>query len=239
MHSPVGQDPSGVDSVEPVEPTTPLSRRSVLKGIAIAGRRRRDRELLVVVEDERPTRLDRARRAPTRRRRCRLRRRFRRCCASPGSRPNPTLPEGTDTMPKIEHIVVVMMENHSFDDRFGMLGRGDGFKLDSSGRPLDANPMADGRLRARVPHAVDVPARRRARAELGREPHLVQQRPQRRFRARERPGRDGLLGRDRHSLLLRARARRFRVLRPLLLLGRSRRRIRTGASSSRAPRRAS
>src|SRR5205823_4434638 len=64
----------------------------------------------------------------------------------PGSRPNPTLPEGTDMLPKIEHIIVVMMENHSFDGRFGMLGRGDGFKLDASGRPLDANPMSDGRL---------------------------------------------------------------------------------------------
>jgi phospholipase C len=64
----------------------------------------------------------------------------------PGSRPNPTLPEGTDMLPKIEHIVVVMMENHSFDGRFGMLGRGDGFKLDGSGKPLDANPMNDGRL---------------------------------------------------------------------------------------------
>jgi phospholipase C len=56
------------------------------------------------------------------------------------------LPVGTDTIPKIEHIVIVMMENHSFDDHFGMLGRGDGFKLDAQGRPLDANPMADGRL---------------------------------------------------------------------------------------------
>ncbi|MDQ1458444.1 MAG: phospholipase, partial [Actinomycetota bacterium] len=64
----------------------------------------------------------------------------------PGSRPNPTLPEGTDMLPKIEHIIVVMMENHSFDGRFGMLGRGDGFKLDANGKPLDANPMADGRL---------------------------------------------------------------------------------------------
>src|SRR3954470_7117493 len=64
----------------------------------------------------------------------------------PESRPNPTLPEGTDTMPKIEHIVIVMMENHSFDGRYGMLGRGDGFKLDANGTPLDANPMADGRL---------------------------------------------------------------------------------------------
>ena len=64
----------------------------------------------------------------------------------PGSRPNPTLPEGVDTMPEIEHVVVVMMENHSFDGRFGMLGRGDGFKLDANGRPLDANPDGKGKL---------------------------------------------------------------------------------------------
>ncbi len=62
----------------------------------------------------------------------------------PGSRPNPTLPEGTDTMPEIEHIVIMMMENHSFDDHFGMLGRGDGFKLDPNGKPLDANPDGKG-----------------------------------------------------------------------------------------------
>jgi phospholipase C len=64
----------------------------------------------------------------------------------PGSRPNPTLAEGTDTIPKIEHIVIVMMENHSFDGRFGMLGRGDGYELDANGQPLDANPLPDGRL---------------------------------------------------------------------------------------------
>ena len=57
----------------------------------------------------------------------------------PGSLPNPALAEGTDTMPQIEHIVVLMMENHSYDDHFGMLKRGDGFKLGSNGLPLDAN----------------------------------------------------------------------------------------------------
>ncbi len=61
----------------------------------------------------------------------------------PGSRPYPHLPEGVDTLPQIEHIIVVMMENHSFDDHFGMLGRGDGFRLDHHGRPLDANPYHD------------------------------------------------------------------------------------------------
>ena len=55
-------------------------------------------------------------------------------------------PEGTDTMPQIEHIVVLMMENHSYDDHFGMLKRGDGFKLGSDGLPLDANLYTDGKL---------------------------------------------------------------------------------------------
>jgi phospholipase C len=46
---------------------------------------------------------------------------------------------------QIEHIVVVMMENHSFDNYFGMLGRGDGFRLDRHGRPTATNPDASGR----------------------------------------------------------------------------------------------
>ena len=66
-----------------------------------------------------------------------------------GDRPDPTRPEGTVTIPEIEHIVVVMMENHSFDNYFGTLGRGDGFTLDSAGRPTNSNPDADGKpLRA-------------------------------------------------------------------------------------------
>jgi phospholipase C len=64
----------------------------------------------------------------------------------PGSRPNPKLPEGTDTLPQIEHIVVLMMENHSYDDHFGMLKRGDGFKLGTDGLPIDANLYTDGNL---------------------------------------------------------------------------------------------
>jgi len=39
----------------------------------------------------------------------------------PGALPNPRLPEGTPTMPRIEHIVVLMMENQSFDGVLGML----------------------------------------------------------------------------------------------------------------------
>ena len=58
---------------------------------------------------------------------------------APGSRPSPQLPEGHDTLPQIEHIVVLMMENHSFDDHLGMLKRADGFKLGADGLPIDAN----------------------------------------------------------------------------------------------------
>jgi len=66
----------------------------------------------------------------------------------PGSRPNPALAEGTDTLPQIEHIVVLMMENHSYDDHFGMLKRADGFKLGSDGLPVDANPYNGQLLKA-------------------------------------------------------------------------------------------
>ena len=67
----------------------------------------------------------------------------------PGSLPNPKLPEGTDTISEIDHIVVVMQENHSFDNYLGMLGRGDGFTLDQRGRPTNTNPdPAGGYVRA-------------------------------------------------------------------------------------------
>jgi phospholipase C len=39
----------------------------------------------------------------------------------PGSRPFPHLPAGHESMPEIRHIVVVMMENHSFDNLLGMV----------------------------------------------------------------------------------------------------------------------
>jgi phospholipase C len=71
----------------------------------------------------------------------------------PDSLPYPDLPAGTDTMPGIEHVVVVMLENHSFDNILGMLGRGDGFTLGPSGRPTASNPYSDGR----VQHAFRMP----------------------------------------------------------------------------------
>src|SRR5438067_622022 len=63
----------------------------------------------------------------------------------PGERPFPHLPVGTDSIPQIKHIVVLMMENHSYDNHLGMLGRpgADGFKLGSNGKPTAANPYPD------------------------------------------------------------------------------------------------
>jgi phospholipase C len=57
----------------------------------------------------------------------------------PGSRPYPRLPVGVDTLPQIDHIVVLMMENHTYDNYLGMLDRGDGLPRDRSGRPRTYN----------------------------------------------------------------------------------------------------
>jgi phospholipase C len=57
---------------------------------------------------------------------------------APASRPFPDRPPGTDCLPEVRHIVVLMMENHSFDNYLGHLGRGDGLPAGTS------NPSADG-----------------------------------------------------------------------------------------------
>jgi phospholipase C len=68
----------------------------------------------------------------------------------PDALPDPSRPAGepTDALP-FDHIVVVMMENHSFDNYLGMLPRrgqaaADGFSFDSAGRPTNANPYKGG-----------------------------------------------------------------------------------------------
>jgi phospholipase C len=73
----------------------------------------------------------------------------------PGSLPYPKLHPGTDTIPQVKHIVVLMMENHSYDNHLGMLGRAgaDGFALGSNRRPLAVNPYPDGDLQ----HAFRMP----------------------------------------------------------------------------------
>jgi phospholipase C len=65
---------------------------------------------------------------------------------SPDSLPFPHLPAGHPSMPQIEHIVVLMMENHSFDNLLGMVPyqvpgrtRVDGLKR-KHGRVQNSNP---------------------------------------------------------------------------------------------------
>jgi phospholipase C len=73
----------------------------------------------------------------------------------PGSLPYPELKAGTDTIPEIKHIVVLMMENHSYDNHLGMLPRSgaDGFPLGANGKPKANNPYPDGKIQ----HAFRMP----------------------------------------------------------------------------------
>ena len=73
----------------------------------------------------------------------------------PGSLPYPQLPAGTDTLPQVEHVVVLMMENHSYDNKLGMLRRpgADGFRLGRDRLPLATNPYANGDIQ----HAFRMP----------------------------------------------------------------------------------
>ena len=74
-----------------------------------------------------------------------LNRLARRVTGAPGELPAPDRPAGTDLLPQIKHIVVLMMENHSYDNYLGMLGgRGDGFPLGPDGQPEVSNTGAEG-----------------------------------------------------------------------------------------------
>ena len=63
-----------------------------------------------------------------------------------GIPPNPKAPLGSDQLPEVDHIVVVMMENHSFDNILGALGRGDVLGRTSAGVPDATNPDGQGHL---------------------------------------------------------------------------------------------
>jgi phospholipase C len=65
--------------------------------------------------------------------------------SGPASRPRPELPPGTDLIPAIKHIVVLMMENHSYDNYLGMMtGRGDGLPGAATGTPTPVNVLPSG-----------------------------------------------------------------------------------------------
>jgi phospholipase C len=77
----------------------------------------------------------------------------------PGSRPFPKRKEGSESMPQIEHVVVLMMENHTFDSFLGMVphqvkGRShvDGLARSKSGKLLNTNKDETGKA-IRANHA--------------------------------------------------------------------------------------
>jgi phospholipase C len=61
----------------------------------------------------------------------------------PGDRPYPMLPEGTDQLPEVEHIIVYMQENHSYDSILGMHPKGHGFDI-RDGVPRNSNLDTSG-----------------------------------------------------------------------------------------------
>jgi phospholipase C len=69
----------------------------------------------------------------------------RRLRPGPAERPRTDLAAGADLLPAIKHIVVLMMENHSYDNYLGTLaGRGDGLPTDASGTPAAVNTLPNG-----------------------------------------------------------------------------------------------
>ena len=69
---------------------------------------------------------------------------------TPDTLPDPRRAAGEpDPAMPFDHVVVVMMENHSFDNYLGMLPRrgrpeADGFDFNGAGRPVNTNPVKDG-----------------------------------------------------------------------------------------------
>ena len=63
----------------------------------------------------------------------------------PAARPRPELAAGSDLIPQIKHIVILMMEGHSYDNYLGMMrGRGDGLPLGEDGTPAAVNRLPGG-----------------------------------------------------------------------------------------------
>ena len=87
----------------------------------------------------------------------RFRLRHRDAAADLRNLPDPSLPPGTDRVPQVRHIVLLMMENHSFDNYLGRLGRGDGLDAraptnqTADGRSIAAHHFSDTTQHPRVP----------------------------------------------------------------------------------------
>jgi hypothetical protein len=76
--------------------------------------------------------------------------------AGPVTGPIPAVRPVPDLLPQVKHILVLMMENHSFDNYLGVLGRGEGFPLGDDGRPGTGNPDSAGAMVRSFPAASTV-----------------------------------------------------------------------------------
>ena len=61
-----------------------------------------------------------------------------------GDRPYPNLPAGTESIPQLKHVVVLMMENRSFDHYFGWLPNADGMQAGLTYFDCNGNPTGGG-----------------------------------------------------------------------------------------------
>ena len=144
----------------------------------------------------------------------------------PDSLPFPHLPAGHASMPQIEHVVVLMMENHSFDNLLGMVpyevkGRAGRRRADAQRRPdHELQPRRQRQPDLRDPGTVAVPAALASQQLLELVSRGVRKRHQQRLRDRRsrRSDRDEHLGRARPAVHLLTRAP-LPDRRTLLLLG--------------------
>ena len=105
-----------------------------------------------------------------------------------------------------------MMENHSFDDHLGTLGRGDGLTLGPDGKPVNYNPdPAGGYVRSFHNPNTCGEADSGISQSLERVAHLLGQRHQHGLRQGVRRGVDGLLGRATTSPSTTRMARQFPI----------------------------
>ena len=80
-------------------------------------------------------------------------------------------PRASTSCPQIEHIVIYMQENHSYDSTSGMLRRGDGFTSSTTASRRTRNPDLRRQPGARVPRASTCDTRRGRQPVVEREPH--------------------------------------------------------------------
>ncbi len=82
--------------------------------------------------------------------------------------PSSNAQTGNDELDKIEHIVMIMQENRTFDHYFGMFPGAEGFTLDASGNPSECIPNPSNPAPASTRPTIRASARSAARTTTNR-----------------------------------------------------------------------